>query len=315
MIHFGIFGILTLMPAGAAEGPATHRLEDIHLRDPFILPVAQDGMYYLYGTGWRLPGGPGFMVYRSPDLATWEGPYAAFTAPEGFQSENYWAPEVHAYRGRYYMLATFKQRGEGTYRHTRILVADKPEGPFSLLTEGPATPAEWFCLDGTLFVDDAGDPWMVFCHEWVQVVDGEVCAVRLSEDLTKTIGEPLLLFRASEAPWGHSNTGTERKGGVTDGPFLHRTADGGLLMLWSSFGEGGYKLAVAHSQSGQIEGPWVQEPEPIFGDDGGHGMLFRRSDGQLMATLHQPNRGPLERPRLFEVKEEAGSLRLKPWSP
>lgn len=315
MLHLGIFGILTLIPAGTAGAVETYKLDEIHLRDPFILPVPEEDLYYLYGTGWRLPGGPGFMVYKSRDLLAWEGPYAAFEAPAGFESENYWAPEVHAYRGRYYMLCTFKPRGEGGYRHTRILVSDRPEGPYGFLTDGPATPKDWFCLDGTLYVDEAGSPWMVFCHEWVQVVDGEICALRLTEDLKQAVGEPILLFRASEAPWGHSNTGTERKGGVTDGPFLHRTAEGGLLMLWSSFGAGGYKLAVAHSQSGTIEGPWVQEPEPIFSDDGGHGMLFRRFDGRLMATFHRPNRGPLERPGLFEVHEEGGSLRLERWRP
>lgn len=312
MLPFGFLSMLSLLPTGAAEEVGRHILDQIHLRDPYILPVQADGLYYLYGTGWRFPGGPGFMVYKSPDLVSWEGPYPAFTAPEGFSSENYWAPEVHAYKGRYYMLATFMPRGEGAFRHTRILVSDRPEGPFSFLTSGPATPPDWFCLDGTLFVDDEGAPWLVFCHEWVQVVDGEVCAVRLSDDLTQAVGEPVLLFRASEAPWGQSHTGTEKKGGVTDGPFLHRTSDGRLLMLWSSFGEGGYKQAVAHSQSGTILGPWTQEDRPIYGEDGGHGMLFSRFDGQLMLVLHQPNRGPLERPRLFEVAEEDGTLHLTP---
>jgi arabinan endo-1,5-alpha-L-arabinosidase len=290
-------------------------LPEIHLRDPFILPVPEEGRYYLYGTNWTLPGGPGFMVYTSGDLRSWEGPRAAFTAPEGFASYDYWAPEVHRHGGRYYMLATFRPRSPDDVRQTRVLVADCPEGPFAFHSEGPATPPSWFCLDGTLFWDGEQKPWLVFCHEWVQVGDGEVCAVRLSDDLRRRVGEPRLLFRASEAKWCRPAAFDGKSGYITDGPFLHRTASGRLLMLWSSFGEGGYKQAVAHSQSGTLGGPWTQEQRPVFEDDGGHGMVFRTFDGTLLLTLHQPNGGALERPRLLRVVEDGDRLHLGPWQP
>ncbi|MDO4366395.1 MAG: hypothetical protein Q4D70_06330, partial [bacterium] len=35
--------------------------------------------------------------------------------------------------------------------------------------------------------------------------------------------------------------------------------------------------------------------------DGGHGMLFNRFDGALMLSLHQPNKTPDERMKLFPV--------------
>ena len=50
----------------------------IHLRDPFILTVPEKQRYFLFGTGWELPGGPGFMIYESPDLKLWRGPSMAF---------------------------------------------------------------------------------------------------------------------------------------------------------------------------------------------------------------------------------------------
>ncbi len=304
--------LLSLAGGGYAE---MRSLADIHLRDPFILPVAEEGKYYLYGTGWTPPDGPGFAVYTSTDLVNWEGPAAAFKPPEGFASHDYWAPEVHRHDGRYYMFATFRPKVEGSVRQTRVLVADRPEGPFRFHSDGPATPADWFCLDGTLYWDEAGKPWMVYCHEWVQTVDGEIRAQRLTEDLKQYTGEPLLLFHASEAPWCGTARFGQSDGYITDGPFLHRLPSGHLLMLWSSFGEGGYKQAVAHSQSGTIQGPWVQEPEPIFERDGGHGMLFRAFDGTLLLTLHQPNRNPDERPRLFRVVMDGDRLHLGPWKP
>jgi len=283
-------------------------LDAIRLRDPFVLPVAADNTYYLFGTGRFPPNSKGIPVFTSRDLITWENQGLAFTPPDGFESENYWAPEVHPWRGRYYMFATFKPPKE--VRGTYVLVADKPAGPYTLVNPKPVTPPDWYSLDGTLYVDAKGQPWMVFCHEWLQVVDGEICAMRLKDDLSAGVGEPRLLFKASEASWVHE-TGKNPRGRITDGPFLHKTAAGPLLMLWSSFGAGGYKLAVATSDSGELEGPWRQAKKPLFEADGGHGMLFRTFDGRLMLSLHQPNNKPHERTRLLPIREVAGTLELE----
>ena len=35
-------------------------------------------------------------------------------------------------------------------------------------------------LDGTLYVDRAGKPWMVYAHEWIQKVDGTMEAIPLT---------------------------------------------------------------------------------------------------------------------------------------
>ena len=47
-------------------------------------------------------------------------------------------------------------------------------------------------LDGTLYVDRSGKPWMVFCHEWLQVGDGQICAIPMSDDLGEAIGDPVI---------------------------------------------------------------------------------------------------------------------------
>ncbi|MBN1346353.1 MAG: family 43 glycosylhydrolase [Phycisphaerae bacterium] len=286
------------------------RLSDIRLRDPFILSMPEEGVYYLFGTGWHLPGGPGFMVYRSKDLETFHGPTPAFCRPKGFWADrDYWAPEVHPYKGKYFMFASFKA-GKAC-RGTQILVADAPAGPYRPYSDGPVTPRDWECLDGTLFIDRQNQPWIVFCHEWLQVGDGEMCAMPLRDDLKKASGSPILLFHASEAPWV-VEVGVKPRGRVTDGPFLHRTSDGTLLMLWSSGGKRGYATGVARSESGTIRGPWRQESQPLYADDGGHGMIFHKHDGALMLALHQPNKKPDERPRLFRLQEKDGRLVILP---
>ncbi|WP_198955576.1 alpha/beta hydrolase fold domain-containing protein [Frankia sp. CcI49] len=297
----------------AARSGAT--LAEIQIRDPFLVTPANSTQYVLFGSTdrdiWQGPA-TGFDCWTSTDLRTWHGPVAAFRPPAGFWSTSqYWAPEVHEYAGRWHMLATFG--GPDVIRGTAVLVADAPTGPFEPWSEGPVTPPDWECLDGTLHVDAAGQPWMVFCREWVQIGDGEVLAQRLTSDLRSAADEPpVCLFRASAAPWARSIGALEdgRLAYVTDGPFLHRTSDGTLLMLWSSLGERGYAMGVARSESGHVLGPWTQEPAPLWPEDGGHGMIAAMRDGGLALLLHAPNETPRERVVICRLREVAGGIDL-----
>lgn len=287
-------------------------LSEIQIRDPFVLRVPEEDRFYLFGsTDTNIWDGPatGFDTYWSTDLAEWHGPIPAFRPTADFWSHTqYWAPEVHRHDGAYHMFATFT--AEGRRRGTQVLRAQRPEGPYAPWSEGPLTPPDWECLDGTLHVED-GMPYMVFCHEWKDVGDGEIRAVRLTPDLRGTVGEPLLLFTASKAPWARPLQRPGSTAHVTDGPFMHRNADGSLLMLWSSMGEEGYALGVAVSESGGVRGPWRQAEEPLWPKDGGHGMVFADGTGRLLLTLHHPNRTPDERARFIEVEEVPGGLALR----
>jgi beta-xylosidase len=285
-------------------------LSDIHIRDPFVLPAPAERRYYLYGTmgkyAWT-ESAVGFDCYVSADLHSWEGPFPVFRPSADFWADrNFWAPEVYAYRGKYAMFASFK--APGVCRGTQILMADSPLGPFHPLSAKPVTPADWECLDGTLFVTPEGDPWMVFCHEWVQVGDGEICALPLSKDLVSAVGKPIVLFHASEAPWAQQINSKGRIGYVTDGPWLHRLPNDELLMLWSSFSEGGYTVGVARSTSGQLLGPWQQDPQPVYSGDGGHCMTFRDFEGKVWLSLHRPNDNPAERPLFLQLAADKLAL-------
>jgi arabinan endo-1,5-alpha-L-arabinosidase len=283
-------------------------LSDIHIRDPFVLPVPSERRYYLYGTmgkyAWT-ESALGFDCYVSDDLHAWEGPFPIFRPPADFWADrNFWAPEVYAYRGQYFLFASFK--AESICRGTQILVAESPVGPFRPVSARPVTPPDWECLDGTLFVAADGNPWMVFCHEWVQVGDGEICALPLNKDLISAVGEPIVLFRASQAPWIQQIEWRRNgmKGYVTDGPWLHRLPSGELLMLWSSHSVGGYTIGVARSASGQLLGPWQQDARPLYSNDGGHCMTFRDFDGTLWLSFHHPNGHPAERPIFLPLAED-----------
>ncbi len=291
-------------------------LSKIRIRDPFILADREEQLYYMYGTrsgdsqgGWPRDKNC-HECFRSEDLENWEGPFQVFSAHEGFWgTQNFWAPEVYAYRGKYYLFGTFK--APDRCRATHVLVSESPLGPFRSLHPKPQTPEGWECLDGSLFIDDREQAWMIFCREWVEIDDGEMWAQKLSADLVQPIAEPVLLFRASEADWAKpikSRITGQLNAYVTDGPFIYRTKDGALLMLWSSLGEKGYAMGIARSLSGKPEGPWQQDPEPMVNEDGGHGMLFENLQGQLMLAYHQPNRNPNERARFFPIHEVNGPM-------
>ena len=278
--------------------------EEINIRDPFVL--VEDNKYYMYGTRgtecWGDVKATGLDVYVSTDLENWSDPNVCFTPPENFWSDrNFWAPEVHKYEGAYYMFVTFKS--EDACRGTQILKATSPMGPFELHSDGPVTPRDWECLDGTLWVEN-GKPYMVFCHEWVQVTDGEMCAIELSADLKEAVSEPVLLFRASEPSWANKE-GTMF---VTDGPFMYRTKGGRLVMIWSSFSDQGYCEALAYSKTGSVMGPWEQEERLLFQKNGGHGMIFTELDGSLLFVLHSPNQTPFERPYFYALRERDDTL-------
>lgn len=267
---------------------------DICLRDPFVLPVPEEKSYYLFGTsGFH---GIGFDCWRSPDLEEFEPLRPAYTPDADLEdSECFWAPEVVRRDGRFYLFATFRKPGH--CRECRLLSADAPQGPYRTCSDGGITPPDWMCLDGTLYVDRKGKPYLVFCHEWLQAGDGAIHALPLSDDWKTPAGKPFLLFHGSDAPWAVPlrGTGSDRNY-VTDGPFLFES-EGRLRMLWSGFSSGQtYVTGMAESVSGELAGPWIQFREPVVTGDGGHAMLFRTFDGRRMLAFHSPNSSGGERP-------------------
>lgn len=202
-------------------------LDSIRLSDPFILADKNTSMYYMTGTGG--------MLWKSSDLTKWTGPFPiAKTDPESWMGKNpmIWAAELHLYNGKYYYFATFTNRevkidtvGKNVIerRACHVLVSDKAEGPYVPMKDPIYLPANKPTLDGTLWVDTDNKPYMVYCYEWLQNLNGTIEKIELKPELSGTIGEGKLLFRASESPWSRENVnGTvgPNPNKVTDGPFL-----------------------------------------------------------------------------------------------
>jgi hypothetical protein len=192
-------------------------------------------------------------------------------------------------------------------RASQVLRADNPMGPYRAFGDATYLPADRPTLDGTYWRDTDGKPYLVFCGEWLQNWNGTVERIELKPDLSGTVGEPEVLFRASDSPWSRErdDKGNITWNKVTDGPWLFRTATGRLGMLWTSWVFDVYTQGVAYSESGTLDGPWIQEPEPITPPGYGHSMLFQRFDDQWMMSVHlhrKDARGRTVRtPHFFEV--------------
>ncbi len=281
--------------------------KQVSIRDPFIVVNNATGTYFTYANG-----GKKVIVYESKDLEYWTKlDEPAFLPDKDFWgTKDFWAPDVYLYNDKYYLFITVSSETEP--RGTTVLVADKPEGPFVPLTNRPLTPEGKTCLDGSLYIDDEGTPWMLYCYEWIEIIDGEIYAQRLSPDLRETVGEPIKLFKASDAPWTGPITSKETgvKGYVTDAPFLHKTDDGQLLMLWSSFThKGQYAIGQAISKSGKIAGPWEHSNIPLNTDRGGHAMLFTDFENNLKISYHSPNNAA--KLTIYDVSVEDNNLKIK----
>jgi arabinan endo-1,5-alpha-L-arabinosidase len=324
---FGIFILLIFVlsiSVAAQEQPATQptiqpvktiKLADIRMRDVCILPDKTSKTYYMIGPGFR-----SVRAYTSTDLVNWQGPQTIFRPADDIWGDirvvGIWAPELHAYKGKYYLFLTFDTRNKfpeqwrnwlpRVTRGSQVLVADAPTGPYKPFHNHSTLPVDMMTLDGTLWVED-GVPYMVFCHEWVQIKDGTVEYIQLTNDLSETVGEPVRLFDGSDAAW--SRKSPEYGCHVTDGPYIHKSKSGKLYMIWTSGGYTGYTLGIAISPSGKLAGPWRQQEEPLYKDDGGHGMLFTTFDGKLMMVLHSPNNRAAQ-PRIFELEDTGNTLKV-----
>lgn len=294
-------------------------LDSIILSDPCILADQQTRTYYMTGTGGQL--------WKSKDLKRWAGPYQVIqTDSNSWMGKNpmVWAAELHQYKGKYYYFATFTNknikidsvRGNVIERRAcHVLVSDKAEGPYLPMKDKTYLPANMPTLDGTFWVDVDQQPYMVFCHEWLQNWNGTVEKIRLKPDLSGTLGNAKLLFKASDSPWSRERTskGDTTFNKVTDGPWLFKTQTGKLGMLWTSWIFNLYTQGVAYSQSGTLDGPWIQEKEPITPPNFGHGMLFKTFDGKLLMSVHSHKKidgRTIRIPHLFEVDDSGDKLVL-----
>ncbi|ALI98363.1 glycoside hydrolase family 43 protein [Rufibacter tibetensis] len=318
-----LLGYFLLPLLGIAQQRGTNEirenvpLDSIIMSDPFILADKKTNTYYMTGTGG--------MLWESKDLKSWKGPFkVAKTDPNSWMGPKpmIWAAEIHPYKKKYYYFATFTNQAvkidtvQGNVierRASHVLVSDKPNGPYAPMKDPTYLPANQPTLDGTFWIDKDGKPYMVYCYEWLQNLNGTIEKIELKPDLSGTIGKGKVLFRAFDSPWSRDKdkSGKEGPHKVTDGPYLFKTGTGRLGMIWTSWVHDVYTQGVAYSKSGTLDGPWIHEKDPITPPNYGHGMLFHTLQGKLLMSVHSHrsvNGRYLRIPRLFEVDVSGDKL-------
>jgi hypothetical protein len=330
--------------------PTTYplKLSEIVIRDPYVVVDGTAKEYFLFAANdparSTVPG-VGTMVYRSKDLKHWSVPAVVFQPGANLWGRNgAWAPEVHRWNGRWYLFTTLHNpnkplplrapNADGLplqlaqiARGTVIAVSDSLLGPFTVVDPAkPVAPASFMTLDGTLYKDPKGKPWMVYAHEWVQKIDGTIEAIPLKKDLSGAAGAPIHLFKGSDATWISQEmpapSANQIATYVTDGPQLMHLPGGALAMLWSTYEKsinnangtvtGHYVVTSAVSHSGKLHGPWVQKA-PLLRHDTGHGMVFRTLPtkghaGKQLLIAHQGTR--TTHAKLWEIELRRDGLRL-----
>ncbi len=287
--------------------------EEIRIRDPYI--VVYNNAYYMYKSE-----NDSILVYKSTDLNIWDEGTVVYTlSKDSWAYKDLWAPEVHCYKGKFYMFLSLL--GKNELRGTEISVCDTPDGFFVPITNKPATPADRSCIDGTLYVED-GTPYIVYSADWPHNYNskadcyiGEIWAMPLTEDLKESADAPFLLFRSNEAICSREPNICEWEGKKvkrygSDAPYIVKLSDGTLYLTWSPYPGNTYIVAAAVSENNRIRGTWKHLDKPLFGNNGGHAMFFEDLDGNKKMCLHYPERPPYERALFLNVTEENSRIKL-----
>ena len=258
-------------PSNSGQGTAqqeTYRNPFLEGADPFVL--RWEGKYYLYATN----DPAGYRVYVSEDFVHWEEKGYCLRAGDVKGAAHFWAPEVLARGGKFYMVYTAEE-------HIGIAVSDSPTGPF--VQREKKWLSEEKAIDGHFFADDDGAVYLYY----VRLRDGnEIYAAKLN-DAPDAIDEAheTFLCRAEEA-W------ELRDCKVTEGPFVLKHK-GKYYLTYSANHTRSEDYAVGYAVSDSPLGPFKKyEGNPIlhkneYANGVGHHSFTYANDGGLLCVYHR----------------------------
>ncbi len=226
--------------------------------DPFVL--RHDGWYYAFGTDTHADSPRAFEVLRSRDLVTWDS-LGRCLGDLGRTSRDYWAPEVAARDGRFYLYYSF---GVGDRGHAiRVAASDRPDGPY-VDCGRVLTPNERVAIDAHPFLDDDGTWYLFYARDRLEGerVGTSLAVDRLLDPLTLE-GKPVPVLSAT-ADWQLYAGARPMYGAVYDwytleGPFVVKR-QGRYWCLYSGGAWTGPGYGVSYAVADSPLGPWT-EPE------------------------------------------------------
>lgn len=305
-----------LTPDGSSA--RTVSIDTMEMSNPFIIFDREKLTYYMIGDGGH--------VWKSSDLRLWNGPYnvlALDTLEWMGARPQITAPEIHKYRGRYYYVATFT-RDDVTIdnvagndiprRSCQLLVSDSIEGPYKPIpAETPLLRADQASRGATFITDEFDAGYLIYSHDWCQSGEGTTQIILMTDDLARQIGEPYIMFQASQNPWSAGEGSAPSP--IMDGPWLFDTEELELGMLFATEIDGKGAVGVAYSEKNHgLNGPWHIEPQPLLTGGYGQPMLFNDFDGSLVMVLHKDTTINGKRkniPKLIEADNQFARLKIK----
>lgn len=274
--------------------PRTYRnpVYDGYFADPFVLRCAQG--YVAYGTG-SVVDGRVFEVLTSPDLSRWHRAGGALEPAAAQLGPTYWAPEVVAADGRYWMYYSVGHEDVG--HQIRVASATMPLGPF--VDAGVnLTPGERFAIDPHPFHDDDGTWYLYYARD---VLEAERVGTHLAVDvlttMTSVTGRPTPVL-APSADWQVFQRNRPIYGAVYDwhtleGPTVRRRGER-YYCFYSGGSWQGDGYAVAWAVADSPLGPWREPqtqgrllgsvPPHVIGP--GHNSVFTTAGGVDMVVYH-----------------------------
>jgi len=277
-------------------------LFDYTVRDASIC-TGPDSTYYLTGTTgdpdmWAVTSE--IRVWKSKDLKKWtpvvvkprtrsvvwnsdrEGPEwtKKISTRDGAPFRPLWAPEIHYFKGTFWLTYCFPWLGNGILKST----SGKAEGPYVSVLD-PDLPISRD-IDGSLFMDDDGKVYSV-------VGNGKIRLMK--EDMSAPMDSVVAI-----SPTNASRVGFE-------GTFLIK-ANGKYHMICADFINGEYHCFA--SMADHIYGPYG--PRYLAIPHGGHNTFFQDLEGNWWSSFFGNDRNApfRERPALVRIEfDEKGRIR------
>lgn len=292
-----VVGLAAGLSRATAETSATYTNPvgdtPIVMGDPFAF--AHEGKYYLIGT---TSPGQGFQCYESTDLTHWQPKgWAWRKSADSWVTGAFWAPEVKYYRGKFYLTYSGLVRDSKPNKLLMgLAVSDRPEGPYRDL-HTPWFDPGYSTIDGHIFVDDDGTPYLYFSRNGTQdgYSYGMNYGVRLTPDLSGPVGEPVKLIEASQ-PWERINWATNR---CNEGATVLK--HGGRYYMTYSANHTSYPgYGVGYATADHPLGPWTKAEEnpiltgqPALGvSSPGHNSIVRTLDGKELFIVYHTHADP-----------------------
>jgi beta-xylosidase len=287
----------------------THRnpVYDEYFADPFVF--RHDKEYFAVGTAPPRSGASEVLpLLRSEDLFSWRALGHALVRPDPALGDTYWAPEIAAHEGNFYLYYSV---GWADREHQlRVAISPRPDGPYVdsgvALTDRGRCP---FAIDPHPFRDDDGRWYLFYARDFLdaeptengprRVRPGTAIVVQELRGMTE-LGERTTIVLRARHEWQRFEQNRPIHGGVYDwhtleGPVVQKR-EGRYYCFYSGGRWDSPNYGVDYAVADDIWGPYTDDgadegPRILRTVSGrvigpGHNSFVARADGSTWIVYH-----------------------------